>query len=163
MLRKEVNMSHITGVFAAALLLATAIAQPQTAFAAEDTVLVEVDHAKVVRLDQPAATVIVGNPSIADALVYDPEMLVVTGKSYGVTNLILLDAAGTTIGDMTLHVRADNDGIVTVQRGGTRLSYACAPNCERTLTLGDTVENFDALNTQIQSRLGLAESQAATD
>jgi len=156
-------MSHFKGIFVGALLLATAIARPQSALAVEDSLLVEVDRAKVVRLDQPVATVIVGNPSIADALVYDPEMLVVTGKSFGVTNLILLDAEGKTIDDLTLHVRADNEGIVTIQRGPTRLSYSCAPNCERTLMLGDTVENFEALNTQIQSRLGLAESQAVPD
>jgi Flp pilus assembly secretin CpaC len=156
-------MSHLKGIFVGALLLATAIARPQPALAVEDTVLVAVDRAKVIRLDQPVATVIVGNPSIADALVYDPEMLVVTGKSFGMTNLILLDAEGTTIDDLTLHVRADSDGIVTIQRGPTRLSYSCAPNCERTLMIGDTVENFDALNAQIQTRLGLAESQAAPE
>lgn len=153
-------MKRLVDALAVILLAAIAVAQPLAADATEDTILVEVDRAKVVRLDQPAYTVIVGNPSIADALVQNRQMLVVTGKSFGVTNLIVLDADGETIDDLTLHVRSDDSGMVTVQRGPTRLSYSCAPSCERTLVLGDTPENYDALNTQILNRLGLAEGQA---
>jgi len=153
-------MSYRNGFFVGAVLIAAAIARPVPAAALEDTVLVQVDHAKILRLDQPAATVIIGNPSIADALVQNREMLVVTGKSYGITNLIILDADGETIADLTLNVRGDETDFVTVQRGGTRLSYSCAPTCERALALGDTVESFDALSQQIQSRIGLANAQA---
>jgi hypothetical protein len=160
-LRKEVAMTGLRGVLAGAVMLASTIATSQSAFALEETVLVEVDRAKLVRLDQPAATVIVGNPLIADALVHDREMLVVTGKSFGVTNLIVLDQDGQTIGDMTLHVRGDDVGIVTVQRGPERLSYSCAPTCERTLMLGDTGASYDILNTQIEGRIGLAVGQAS--
>jgi len=154
-------MTGLRGVLAGVVMFASTIATSQSAFALEETVLVEVDRAKVVRLDQPAATVIVGNPLIADALVHDREMLVVTGKSFGVTNLIVLDQDGQTIGDMTLHVRGDDVGIVTVQRGPERLSYSCAPTCERTLMLGDTGASYDILNTQIEGRIGLAVGQAS--
>lgn len=156
-------MNTIGQTFTVALLFAAAAALPSlanVAHAIEDNLLVEVDRAKVIRLDQPAYTVIVGNPSIADALVQDRKMLVVTGKSYGVTNLIVLDAEGNAIEDLTLNVRGDGDGIVTVQRGPTRLSYSCAPSCERTLMLGDTADSYDILNAQILSRLGLAGGQA---
>lgn len=144
----------------AVALLAVAIGWPIAAKASEDTVLVAVDRAKVVRLHQPAQTVIVGNPSIADALVQSRQMLVVTGKSFGVTNLIVLDTNGNTVEELTLHVRGGDDGIVTVQRGATRLSYSCAPDCERTLVLGDTPESYETLNQQILNRLGLAAGQA---
>jgi len=153
-------MKQFGHIFAAAALVAATAALPNAAVAVEDNLLVEVDRAKVVRLDQPAYTVIIGNPSIADALVQDRQMLVVTGKSFGVTNLIVLDAAGNPIEDLTLHVRGDENGIVTVQRGPTRLSYSCAPTCERTLVLGDTAESYETLNAQILNRLGLAEGQA---
>jgi Pilus formation protein N terminal region len=154
-------MTVVRGVFAGALLLASVIVAPRPTFALDDTLLVEVDRAKIVRLDQPAATVIVGNPSIADALVQNREMLVVTGKSFGVTNLIVLDAQGETIGNLILHVSGDGEGIVTVQRGPLRESYACAPTCQRTLTLGDTKDSYDTLNQQISDRLGLAMGQAS--
>lgn len=155
-------MKRLADTLAVTLLVAIAVGRPHPASATEDTVLVDVDRAKVVRLDRPAYTVIVGNPSIADALVQDRQMLVVTGKSYGATNLIVLDENGNTIDDFILHVRGDDSGIVTVQRGATRLSYSCAPSCERTLMIGDTPESYDALTGQIEKRLGLAEGQAGT-
>lgn len=156
-------MTVFRRALAGGMLLAAAIAAPRPVLALEDTLLVEVDRAKLIRLGTPASTVIVGNPSIADALVQNREMLVVTGKSFGVTNMIVLDATGATIGDYTVHVRGDDVGIVTVQRGGARQSYSCAPTCQRTLVLGDTPENFDALNTQIGDRLGLATGQAGAN
>jgi Pilus formation protein N terminal region len=152
-----------TLVYLAVTLAAAVAFQPLGARASEDTLLVEVDRAKIVRLDQPAATVIVGNPSIADALVQSRNMLVVTGKSFGVTNLIVLDTQGNTVDDLTVHVRGDDVGIVTVQRGPTRLSYSCAPVCQRTLVLGDTTDSYDALTNQIQDRIGLATGQATPD
>ncbi|WP_436643528.1 pilus assembly protein N-terminal domain-containing protein [Microbaculum sp. FT89] len=156
-------MPVFRGILAGALFVAVAAAASRPAVALEDTLLVEVDRAKIVKLDQPAATVIIGNPSIADALVHNREMLVVTGKSFGVTNMIVLDASGKTIGDLTLHVRGDDVGIVTVQRGPSRLSYSCAPTCERTLMIGDMGESYSALNTQIQDRIGLATGQAGSN
>jgi Flp pilus assembly secretin CpaC len=125
-----------------------------------DTVIVEVDRATVLRLDGPASTIILGNPSIADALVQDRSMVVVTGKSFGSTNLIVLDEDGRTIEEKTLQVRAAEDNVVTVQRGTFRTSLSCAPNCERTLAVGDRSEDYDLLSTQIQGRIGLSQGQA---
>ena len=145
---------------AAALLTMVGTASLVSAATTKDTLLVEVDQAKILRLEEPAHTVVIGNPAIADALVQSREMLIVTGKSYGVTNLIVLNADGATVEDLLLHVRGDESGIVTVQRGSARLSYSCAPSCERTLAVGDTADSYEVLNTQIEDRLGLAEGQA---
>lgn len=128
--------------------------------AAADTVIVEVDRATLLRLDAPASTLILGNPAIADALVQDRSTVVVTGKSYGSTNLIILDQDGRTIEEKLLQVRAADDGMVTVQRGMFRTSLSCAPNCERTLSVGDTQDEYELLNSQIQSRIGLSQGQA---
>lgn len=128
--------------------------------AAAETLIVEVDRASVLRLASPAATIILGNPAIADALVKDSRMIVVTGKSYGATNLIVLDGEGNTVEEITLHVRAADEGIVTVQRGTSRVSLSCAPTCERTLAVGDTPESYSELTSQIQSRIGLSQGQA---
>lgn len=146
-------------LFTGALVMAGAVALAGQA--AAENVLVEVDRAKVLRLDQPAATVIVGNPSIADALVQDSATLVVTGKSFGATNLLVLDETGKTLAEKTLRVRAaDDHGTVTVQRGTARMSLSCAPVCQRTLAVGDTPESYDTLNAQIQNRLSLSEGEA---
>lgn len=154
-------MMHIKAKSVAAALVAIiGTTSLVSAAATKDTLLVEVDQAKILRLEEPAHTVVIGNPAIADALVQSREMLIVTGKSFGVTNLIILDADGGTVEDLLLHVRGDENGIITVQRGPARQSYSCAPYCERTLVVGDTAESYEVLNTQIESRLGLAEGQA---
>src|SRR5215210_5103515 len=62
--------------------------------AATDTVVVLLDQAKIVKLAPGAQTIIVGNPGIADVTVQKNGVLIVTGKSYGVTNVIALDAEG---------------------------------------------------------------------
>lgn len=150
---------HAALLLAAALAAGSAIASGPAA-AVEDTVIVEVNRAKVVRLDQPAATVILGNPAVADALVQNSTMLVVTGKSYGSTNLIVLDAAGETLDELTLQVTPAEAGVVTMQKGPMRVSYSCNPVCERTLAIGDSKDPYDDLDSQIQSSLGLAQGQA---
>ena len=58
---------------------------------------VMIDHARVVKLPERTQTVIVGNPIIADVTVQRNGIMVVTGKSYGVTNLIALDGAGALL------------------------------------------------------------------
>ncbi len=72
------------------------------AVAEKQPVIVTVDRAKVFRISSPASTVIVGNPAIADATVEDDVTLVLTGRSFGVTNLIVLDHEGNPIVDETI-------------------------------------------------------------
>lgn len=115
-------------------------------------VIVTVDRARVFRVSRPAATVIVGNPSIADATIEDEMTLVLTGRSFGVTNLIILDAAGDPIVDQTLVVRGHETNTVRIYRRSSRETLACAPICEPTLTIGDNSESFAYANEQIKAR-----------
>lgn len=115
-------------------------------------VIVTVDRARVFRVSRPAATVIVGNPSIADATIEDEMTLVLTGRSFGVTNLIILDAAGDPIVDQTLVVRGHETNTVRIYRRASRETLACAPICEPTLTIGDNSESFAYANEQIKAR-----------
>ena len=78
---------------------------------------VVIDHAKVLRLPDRTQTVIVGNPAIADVAVQKSGILVLTGKSFGRTNLIALDGAGALLAESFVSVQAPDDAIVTVQRG----------------------------------------------
>ena len=82
----------------AALLLAGVIAAG-SALAAGVPINIVVDRAKVMHISRPAATVIIGNPAIADATIQDNQTLIITGRSYGTTNLIVLDSAGQPIAD----------------------------------------------------------------
>jgi len=117
-----------------------------------NAVLVTVDSAKVFKISRPANTVIIGNPSIVDATIQDQKTLVLTGRSFGVTNLIILDADGNAIIDQPVVVRGHETNTVRIYRQGSRATMACAPVCEPTLTIGDDNSAFNFASQQITSR-----------
>lgn len=119
-----------------------------------ESVIVMVDHAKVVRLPEKAQTVIVGNPAIADVAVQKNGVMIVTGKSFGVTNLIALDAAGALLAESLVRVGADSDSVLTVQRGLERESYSCTPVCQPSAQLGDAQKYFGEVGSQASTRNG---------
>ncbi|MGX5736235.1 pilus assembly protein N-terminal domain-containing protein [Bosea thiooxidans] len=123
-----------------------------------NSVLVLVDHAKVVRLPEKARTVIVGNPAIADVTLQRNGVMVVTGKSFGVTNLIALDSSGMLLAESLVRVSAASDALLTVQRGMERESYSCTPVCQPSLQLGDAQKYFGEAGAQATSRNAMATS-----
>ncbi len=135
----------------------------QWAAVAKEPIQITVDRAKVMRISQPAATIIIGNPAIADATVQSDQMLVITGKSYGVTNLIVLDIDGNPIADEILNVRAAEDLSVTLYRGVRRETLNCAPSCQTTISVGDDEEVFTRTQNQINSRNNISTGEAATE
>ena len=92
-----------------------------------------------------ATTIVIGNPMIADVAVQKNGSMVVTGKSYGTTNLIAQDSTGAVIGESLIRVEAATDGVVLLQRGLERESYSCTPRCQPTLSLGDVQRHFEAV------------------
>lgn len=100
-------------------------------------VSVKVNMARILRIDAPASTVIIGNPGIADVTIQDPQTLVLTGKSYGQTNLIILDSSGNPIADTMIQVTQDMADVVTVYVGDKRQSYSCEPVCQSIIMMGD--------------------------
>lgn len=150
---------------ALALLLASSVSLGNTSFSQaemtevspKEPVIVTVDRAKVFRISSPASTVIIGNPSIADATVEDDVTLVLTGRSFGVTNLIVLDRAGQPIVDETVVVKGHEANTVRIYRRDERVTLACAPICEPTLTIGDDSQTFAFAQQQITARNSLSE------
>jgi Flp pilus assembly secretin CpaC len=112
--------------------IAAACAIP-TAYAAEDGDLLRVfmNHARVLKLDRPVAKVIVGNADVADATVADPTTIVLTGRSFGTTNLVLLDVDGNAIADERVLVSIDEGNTVRVFKQTERTVLSCTPNCEQ--------------------------------
>ncbi|MFA5949376.1 MAG: pilus assembly protein N-terminal domain-containing protein [Hyphomicrobium sp.] len=114
-----------------------------TAHAAD--LIVTYDQSQLLRLPRPVASVIVGNPSIADVSVQGGNLIVVTGKTFGVTNLIALDTDRNIIQDQRIVVRPDEVRTVHLTKGGLRQSYSCTPNCAPTLTIGDDAAYFEQI------------------
>ena len=138
---------------AVALVLLTAAAVlPRPAFAAEAQLNIVLDQATLMRLPEKVSSIVIGNPLIADVAVQSGGLVVVTGKGYGATNLIVLDRAGTVLMERQVVVRGATDHTMTVYRGAERETHSCTPNCERRITLGDSLGYFTAVSGQTDAR-----------
>lgn len=130
--------------------------------AAADMISINVDQARVMRLPGGVATVVIGNPLIADATLQSGGIVVLTGKGYGATNMLALDRTGKTIMDTTVQVLSPaGSDLVVVYKGIERESYSCAPDCERRITLGDSPTYFNSTLSQSGARVGGAQAPAA--
>jgi hypothetical protein len=115
---------------------------PALAEVSDDTISVAVDQARLFKLPARVATVVVGNPLIADVALQAGGVIVVTGKGYGATNFIAMDRSGEVLVDRLIQVDGPVDQqLITVYRGPERESWSCMPICQKRVTLGDG-ENF---------------------
>ena len=88
------------------------------------------NEAKIVKLARPADTIVVGNPEIADASVQDATTIVLTGKGFGVTNLVVLDMDGAPIVDEQIYVSRQDAKSVRIYRRSEVQTLSCTPYCE---------------------------------
>lgn len=93
---------------------------------------VEVNQAKVIKLSRPADTVIIGNPEIADASVQDATTIVLTGKGFGQTNLVVLAEDGSPVVDQQVSVSRNSASSIRVYRRAVIQTLHCSPFCENT-------------------------------
>jgi Flp pilus assembly secretin CpaC len=130
MIRSISSAARFGGALVAlALLIAPTVAAAQSA-----RLSVEVDQAARVQLRGPAGSVIVGNPLIADVTVVDSNTLYITGKGYGVTEIVAVDTMGRTVFQSEVVVTAGSgSGRVRVWRGGQATEMACAASCSPSL------------------------------
>jgi Flp pilus assembly secretin CpaC len=135
-----------------------AIAAPAPAV---DPIAVNVDQAKLVRLPGKVATIVVGNPLVADVTLQTGGVIVVTGKGFGATNFIAMDRSGEVLVDRVIQVEGPSDKLITVYRGVERESYSCMPICQRRITLGDGDGYFKSTIEQAGSFTSQATSSAA--
>jgi Flp pilus assembly secretin CpaC len=113
----------------AALAVLIIAATPAMAQAAGRSVSVPLDQVTRLNLAGRAASVIVGNPSIADVTVVDERTLYVSGRGGGVTEIVVLDRTGAPIYEGDVVVTAPNDSQVSVWRGAQVTEMACAGVC----------------------------------
>ncbi len=146
----------------AALAQAPAAARPaQESDLGTHGLTVTMDQARIMRMPPRVATLVIGNPLIADATVQAGGLMVLTGKAIGSTNLIALDNRGEQLMSVQIRVRPQNDSVVQVYRGVERETYSCTPTCERTMAIGDSKAFFDTALGQSRARDGAASSRGA--
>lgn len=133
------------------------VAAPPAARSADINVVL--DQARLVRLPDRVATIVIGNPAIADATVQSGGWMIITGKGYGLTNLIALDRAGAILLEKSVLVEGPR-AVIVVHKGVERETYSCSPTCERRFTLGDGNTFFESTGGQITARNALSATAA---
>ena len=128
----------------------TVIASPQLT----KTYSVGLNKTEIVRLPVSASAILVGNPAVADVSIHSADTFFVIGRSYGETNIIILDKLGHTILDANIQVNnaLPRNGVRVFYGGSQRETYNCTPNCTAAPVLGDTPE-FIAANSAASSEI----------
>ena len=100
---------------------------------AADALTVELDGARILKLDAAASDVIIGNPFIADVTVQTPNRLVVIGRAPGVTRLIVMSEGVITMDTQVVvhakNVSAQVSVLAPTQNQITETEYACSDRC----------------------------------
>ncbi|MEQ8967929.1 MAG: type II and III secretion system protein family protein [Azospirillaceae bacterium] len=154
---------------AVALVLVPLAAAPAPALefpgAPTRTVPLEVSQGRLVRLDQPAGSVFIADPAVADVEAMSPQLIYVFGRQAGVTNLFAVGDDDQVVASLQISVGADvDDGLAA----GTDVSAESVGN--RVVVSGtvpDARTASDALNRaraavaspeQVENRLQVAET-----
>lgn len=137
-------VKHVLAAIGLALVLAPA--------AIADPFKINVDQTVSLKIPGSANSVVVGNASVADVAVHDSNTLLITGKSFGTTNLMVLDGAGRTIYSNQVAVGGMPDSDMTIVRAGGTYTYSCVDKCRSTATVGDSPTYFSETMATLQSK-----------
>jgi Flp pilus assembly secretin CpaC len=107
--RGSISMFRVARSF----IVAAAIALVATSSAHADALSIELNGARIVKLDSPASDIIIANPAIADVTVQTPNRLVIIGKQAGLTRLIVMSDGAITM---------DTQVVVTMKNAGAQVS-----------------------------------------
>lgn len=128
----------LSGLACGAALMAYA---PQAAAAGLNVPLSET---RPLSLPGSAADVLIGDSAIADVTVVDHHHLLVHGKAFGRTNLVVMDQAGRTVFSGAIIVGASDEDHVSVFRGAQQSEYSCASRCEKISGAGSAAGGANA-------------------
>lgn len=128
---------------------------------AED-LIVKYDQSQLWRLDRPVAEIIIGNPTIAEVTIQSSDLLVVTGKSFGITNIIALDADRKIVAERRIIVQRDQLKVVNLLKGSKRETYNCTPQCNPSITIGDDSQYFETIAKLSEQKMKLSSGNAGS-
>lgn len=102
-------------VLRAGLVAVLGISFAQLAFAqTSEPVQLTPGFTKLIRFERPIATVVIGNPEVADARAQTDRSIALVGKAVGITNLIALDNTGAEVLSTLVVVGARDAGKVII-------------------------------------------------
>ncbi|MGI9483580.1 MAG: pilus assembly protein N-terminal domain-containing protein [Hyphomicrobiales bacterium] len=163
-MNRDANFIRATlaGLGLIGILAMAAVGSISTAMAGA-TIEVPVDQARVVQLTGKPGTIIVGNPGIADVNLRSGRMLVVQGKAFGTTNIIILSKEGEQIANMDVLVGPSDKFGLAIYSSAGRKSYRCKPFCEGEMNTGDASGFFNKVKKQNSDKNKSASGKHNTD
>lgn len=156
----QYSAAGVSGVICAVSLGLLVAFWPGSAIASE-SLRVTIDKNHVLRTDRPVETIIVGNPHIADVSAQSNQLMFVLGRTSGETNILGFDKEGNVVFDKDVIVVPHTTRTVTLHRGTSTETFACAPRCEIELHPGDDATKFDSIKKQSADHVGLASGAAS--
>jgi Flp pilus assembly secretin CpaC len=139
-------------------LVSTAIATMIVAGAAKaevQTIRVQIDQSQMLQLPSAPGAIIVGNPAIADVSIQG-QKLFVHGRSFGQTNLTILDLEGNQMAAFYLVGSLDQADLVTLHRRTERYTLSCADSCNPNIQVGDVPKPFEDYAVETSRKISLA-------
>jgi len=113
------------------LLLTIIVASVAAASSASaESTIIHLNQSRRVMLRGTAANVIVSDPAVADVTLFDAHSVILLGKGYGATDVLVMDRAGRTLLDDHIMVAPSDSGVVTLHRGTSAMDYSCSPRCQ---------------------------------
>jgi hypothetical protein len=118
-----------------ARLLAALIAAPipllaAAALAAPGSMVLQIKESERIPLAGVVTNVIVDDPGVADVALVDNHSVIVIGKGYGATGILVLGKGGRTLMHSQVAVVAPSVGPVTVYNGATPSEFSCLRRCQ---------------------------------
>ena len=133
---------------ATTILFALALAAAADGVVAARLYPVGLNESRRVVLHGSVANVIVANPAVADVALVDAHSLIILGRGYGATDIMALDHAGRVLFDGQVRVSPQEDGLVTLHRGGaTDDIYCLASRCAPLVAGGVPVSAYPGANS----------------
>jgi len=124
--------------------------------ASAEEMMVAIDHTVPMKLSRPAASIVVGNPFIADVMAQAEDLFFVIGRTTGTTNVVALDASGKMIAETTVHVTRTGTKRLSLHRSTLRQTYSCPDNCEVAPVPGDSLDYFEAVHKSNEDKVNSA-------
>ena len=114
-------------------------------FAHAQSFTVEANKTKQLNVRGLADSVVIGDPRVADVGVHAVEggnLIFITGRSFGTTNLLVFDSKGKQLYSGDISVTTNTSNLVSVNRAGATNTYDCAPRFRAVLAIGDDTAYF---------------------
>lgn len=88
------------------------------------------DQAVDITLPRPISRVAVGSEDVVSVVPMGARKLVISGRKFGLTNLLVYDDANNIMYSRMISVPATRPNSVSVYNGSTKHTLICAPLCE---------------------------------